>query len=356
MLAAIQSARRSVALETYIYSESEIGRRFRDALIQCAQKGRHVRVLVDAFGSMSLPADFWSPLIEVGGEFRWFNPLDLRRPGVRDHRKLLVCDRRVALIGGFNISAAAEGDGVQRGWRDLGLRLIGPLAEDLATAFDEIFALAEFRRQRFMRLRKSHAKKTVAGRGGTLLLSGPGRGLSPFRLALLRDLMKAGEVNIVAAYFLPNRRIHRALASLARSGLKVQLMLPGISDVRMMKLAAQSFYQRLLRAGVEIYEYQPQILHSKMIIVDEAVYLGSANLDTRSLYLNYELQVRWEDRELAKEARAIFKSDLRWCHRIDPKAWRRSRTWWDKLKERFAFWMLARVDPYVFWWQIGSKR
>ena len=128
MLAAIDAASRFISLEVYIFSDDELGRRFRDALLRASQRGVTVRVLVDGVGSNNLPDDFWFSLKNAGGEARVFNPITLKRFGIRNHRKLLVCDERVAFIGGFNISHEYEGDGVNRGWRDLGLQLEGGAA------------------------------------------------------------------------------------------------------------------------------------------------------------------------------------------------------------------------------------
>jgi cardiolipin synthase len=133
----------------------------------------------------------------------------------------------------------------------------------------------------------------------------------------------------------------------AREGAPVQLILAGRSDVLLSKLAGQHLYRSLLRSGVEIYEYQPQILHSKLFILDDIVYVGSANLDTRSLHINYELLIRLTKTQLADEARAIFAEDLKHSRRIHPAAWQASRTFWRKLKERWAYFILARVDPYL---------
>jgi len=152
MLTAIDEATSSVQLESYIFADDEVGRRFRDALVRAAQRGMLVRVLVDAIGSFGLTEEFWTPLRAAGGEARVFNPLTLKRVSIRNHRKLLACDRRVAFIGGFNISQDYEGDGVTRGWLDLGLRIEGPLAAELASSFDAMFGLAEFRHKRLVRL------------------------------------------------------------------------------------------------------------------------------------------------------------------------------------------------------------
>jgi cardiolipin synthase len=259
MLAAIDAARKSVCLEIYTYTDSPLGKRFREALIRAQARGVRVRVLIDAVGSMSLPGSFWEPLRNAGGEVRQFNPIALKRFWIRNHRKLLVCDERVAFVGGFNVAPEYEGDGVKCGWCDVGLKLEGRLAPQLAVSFDEMFARADFRHKHFVRLRKLGAKKIVALPTEQILFSGPGRGRSPIKRALRKDLARAKQVQIIVAYFLPTRRIRRDLMRVARRGGRVQLILAGKSDVFLSMLAAQSLYRRFLSGNVEIHEYQPQI-------------------------------------------------------------------------------------------------
>ena len=163
MLAAVAVARLSVRLETYIFEAAGIGIRMRDSLAAAARRGVRVRVLVDGFGSSALPTDFWDPLREAGGDARVFNPLRLDRLGIRDHRKLLVCDDEVAFVGGYNIAPNYEGDGVQQGWRDVALRVAGPLAAALGATFDRMYAVAAFRRKSFVRLRRAEEKR-ICGR------------------------------------------------------------------------------------------------------------------------------------------------------------------------------------------------
>ncbi|MDB6016270.1 MAG: Phospholipase D/Transphosphatidylase [Pedosphaera sp.] len=351
MLAAIESAQRSVRCETYIYHLDELGKRFFEALLKAQRRGVKVRVLMDALGSKSLPSNFWQPLQASGGEARWFNPVLLKRFGFRDHRKMLVCDEETAFVGGFNISAEYQGDGVKSGWCDLGLQVTSSLAGDLAAAFDEMFERADLQHKRLVRRRRSSAKRDVTGEGGELLLSGPGRGQNPFKKRLRRDLAKARMVQVIAAYFLPTWRIRHDLIRLARGGCRVQLMLPAKSDVRLSQLACRSLYRRLLKAGVEIYEYQPQILHAKLIVVDDIVYVGSSNLDPRSLYINYELMLRFQNEELAREAKGVFHQKLAHCKQIQLEAWRKSRTWWIKFQQRWAYFLLVRVDPVIARWE-----
>lgn len=347
MLAAIAAAQRAVVLETYIFSAGPLGGRFRDALVQARQRGVNVRILLDALGCYNLPGSYWAMLTTIGGEVRRFNPVSLNRLGIRNHRKLLVCDEQVAFIGGFNISEEYDGDGVKQGWFDLGLRLEGLLAVELASSFDEMFARAEFQHKPFVALRRSSAKRTVQALRERLLLSGPGRGRSPIKRDLQRDLARAHRVQIIVAYFLPTWRLRRQLFHVVRRGGQVQLLLAGKSDVMVSLLAAQSLYRRLLKSGLEVYEYQPQVLHAKLFVLDNAVYVGSANLDQRSLNLNYELMVRFEQAELADRAREVFNGALSHSTRITMESWRSSRTLWTRLKQRWAYWLLARLDPYI---------
>ena len=362
MLAAIAAATRTVRLETYIFEASPIADAFRDALTHAAQRGLEVQLLIDAWGSPDLHDDYWQNFRAAGGQFRWFNPFNLTRFGIRNHRKLLVCDEATAFVGGFNIAPEYQGDGITRGWRDLGLRLDGELAEQLGLTFRDLFDRAEFRLLSINRLLKfiqpsvPATPDTYVAPNSEILLTGPGLRRNPFLAALLRDLAHAREVQITSAYFLPSWRIRRALNKIARRGGRVQLLLASKTDVRLAQLAARSLYRGLLRAGVEIYEYQPQILHAKTVRLDDTTYLGSANLDTRSLHINYELMIRVQDPRLAAAARANFLHDLTHARRIDPATWSHARGLFEKLQERLACFLLARVDPYLARRQLRNLR
>jgi cardiolipin synthase len=356
MLTAIDAARETVRLEMYTFSMSELGEQFRKGLIRARQRGAQVRVLIDAIGSLNLRESFWDPLLAVGGEFKWFNPLKLQRLSYRDHRKVLVCDDRVAFIGGLNIAPEYQGDGVTKGWRDLAMSITGPLVQELAHCFDTQFTLADFKHKRFARLRRPISRGILSTPEGELFLGSPGLGAGPIKRALIKDLAAAKSVKIICAYFLPTRRIRRELMRIAGESGQVQLILAGKSDVPLSQLASQRLYHILLRSGVEIYEYQPQILHTKLFIIDHGVYAGSANLDPRSLNINYELLVRFPNGSLAYEAQAIFAENLDHSRKIDRATWRNSRTLWRKLKERWAYSIIARLDPYLARRQLRTLR
>jgi len=358
MQGAMAAAQKSIRLETYIYSDGKLGRQFLETLLAAARRGVQVRVLVDALGSWLLPDDFFAPLIAAGAEVRRFNPLHLWRFGVRDHRKLLICDDATVFIGGFNVADEYDGDGVMRGWCDVGVGMENPdLAAELGASFDVLFALSDFHHKPLLRLRAFKRKrKPPETPAGKLLLSHPGRGASPFQTVLYQDLAVAREVRIVSAYFLPTRRLRRELLGVARRGGRVQLILAGQSDVLVSQLAGRRLYRRLLKAGVEIYEYQPQILHAKLVLSDGAVYVGSSNLDIRSLNLNYELMLRVEDETIAAGAREIFERLLKHSQRIEPRQWRKSQTFWQRWKNRWAFFLLTRIDPLVALRQFSTMK
>lgn len=351
MLAAIAGAQHAVRLEMFIYTPGRVGDAFRDALVAACGRGVRVRVMCDAVGSIGLSASYWNALTEAGGEFRFFNPLHLHRFIYRDHRKILVVDEEVAFIGGINIGDEYDGDGVASGWRDLGLCIHGPLARVLADAFNDLFARADFRHRRFQRIRHTRADAVVSGHGWKLLLTGPGRGHRALKQSLVHDFEHAKAIDIMSAYFLPNLRILHALKRAARRGAKVRLILAGQTDVWLMRVATRGLYTPLLRAGVEIYEYEPQILHAKMVVADGVVYAGSANLDTRSLGINYEVVTRLPMPTLAAEAREIFSHDLTHCRRIELHTHRQARTRWRAWLERWAYFAFARIDPYLARWQ-----
>jgi cardiolipin synthase len=354
MLAAIRGARQSVELETYIFSGDETGRRFLDALIVAAKSGARVRLLADSFGSISLPQDFFQPLIQAGGEVRFFNPLRFSRFGVRDHRKLLVCDARTIFAGGANISKEYDGDGITQGWFDfmVGFEDAG-LALLLRGEFEQMFSDAGFEYGRLRRLRAFRKiRRRTQGTGMFAVV--PGRGTGSFQHALQQELASAKTADIIAPYFLPPRAVVGLLRQIAGRGGRVRLILPGRCDVPVAQAAGLVYYERLLKGGVEIYEYQPQILHAKLFIVDDDVFAGSSNLDVRSLRLNYELMLQFTDRESAVAAREIFEGALAHCRRIHLESFRASQNFLGRLENRWAHFLLKQIDPLVALRQISS--
>src|SRR5690606_308205 len=165
---------------------------------------------------------------------------------------------------------------------------------------------------------------------------------------LRRDLAGAHNVAIASAYFVPSKLLRRLLYIAAhRPGGRVRVLLAGRTDVPLARLAAERFYKLLLGRRVRVYEYQPQILHAKVVVMDSIVWSGSGNLDRRSLSINYELLLRFDWPELADDARAWFAHALRNSTAVRLSQWRRTRTLWRRLGSAFAWLILARVDPLL---------
>ncbi|HLP08289.1 MAG TPA: phospholipase D-like domain-containing protein [Opitutaceae bacterium] len=344
MLAAIESARESVRLETYIYAIGNPGDQFRAALAAAARRGVKVQVLVDGFGARALPDGYWEELRTAGGEVRVFNPLSLGRLAIRDHRKLLLVDNEVAFLGGFNVAPEYDGDGVTRGWFDLGLELRGRAATSLRESFEVLFAHHDFQHPRLGRWRHTPLRRALRCHDRQLVLAtGPGLGRNVFHRRLLHDLGRARRVDIVSAYFAPGYRLRRALRMVVRRGGSVRLLLAGVTDVPLAQRAARAFYSGLLRAGVQIAEYQPQIMHAKLAIIDDAVFVGSSNLDVRSFGINYEIMTRIEDRALAQMGHALIASAWERSQVVR----RRRRGFWQRLRENWARLLLTRIDPWL---------
>ena len=348
MLPAIAAARRSICFEMYIFRADETGERFRAAFTQAAQRGVRVQLLLDGLGAGGLPADYWSELCTHGGEVHVFNPLSLRGFLLRNHRKLLLIDDTLAFVGGFNVADEYNGDGVTHGWRDLGWELHQPEAvRQLTASFDGMFRAHDLRHRLLQRIRRPLRGSRPSFPHGPVLLSGPRMLRNPFRVSLLRSLRDARQVQLISGYFVPSRRLRRALRAVARRGGSVELILAGKSDVPIAQRAGRALYGTLLRAGVKIYEYQPQILHSKLAVVDHAVFVGSANLDVRSLRINYELMVRVDDAAVAAGARELFEADRRQSVEITLAEWRRERSWFTRLRGHWAVFFFTKIDPWL---------
>ncbi len=355
--AMIRRARHSVRMEFYIFAPDHAGQRVSEALIEAARRGVRVQVLVDALGSDLLPAGFWTPLRAAGGEVREFNPIEVRRMPIRNHRKLVVIDELHAGVGGFNVAAEYVGDGVHKGWADLGLGVTGPVAGHLAREFDRMWRVAESPQRWFARLGRGQRPAAIAVSPELeLLLSGPGRAASAFQRRLREDLRSAARIQIASAYFLPTLIQRKLFRRAARNGVPVQIVVPGKSDVGLSRRAARHLYGGLLRAGVEIYEYRPQVLHAKLILTDRAAYVGSSNLDTRSLHINYELMLRVSEESVVQEGQALFEALRGRSTRISWAEWKSRRTWWTRVRDGLAYWILARADPYVTRWLVAAPR
>jgi cardiolipin synthase A/B len=349
MFAAMERAAASISFEMYIVANDETGQEFRDHLLKAAARGVQVRGLVDAWGSWNLPDSFWDPLRGAGGLVRWFRPLTKGLLPFRNHRKLLLIDDTLAVIGGLNISNEYyRGANHELPWRDNALEIQGPEVAGLRRSFQRMWAAADSPLRRlFSRLARE--RRTVKKTSGTVLFleSGPENPMRPVRRAYRQVVKNAKQsIDLAMGYFYPHGRMLRDLKRAVRRGVRVRLLVPLHTDVPITRWAARGLYGRLLRAGVEVWEYTPSMMHSKLAIADNTVIAGSANMDIRSGRINYELVAIVDDPKLAAQARADFEEDLKKSVRIGIKEWR-NRSVIQKLKERLSYCLLARFDTFI---------
>lgn len=347
----IDGATVSVRVEMYLMREEGPAQWLRAALLRARARGVPVWMLLDAFGCETVGEEFLQPLRDAGVQVARFNPNRLLRRTFRNHRKLLAVDGEHAIVGGFNVAPEYAGDGVTRGWFDSGVYVGGPVVRNLEHSFDALFQLAPFTPRAFRRFRRAmrHAWTTSTDEDLPVrpLQSGPGLPRGMISYILRRDLASAHNALIASAYFLPSALVRRLLYRLARGPGRVRLLLAGRSDVQLARLAAERLYTRMLSRRVRIFEYQPQVLHAKVVAMDSIVWVGSGNLDRRSLVINYELLLRFDWPELAADAQTWLAQALRRSTLVRLSGWRRRRSLWRKLASEFAWLLLARIDPLL---------
>jgi len=333
-LDAIAAARHSVHLEAYVFHSSAIAQRFVEALTERANHGVRVRLIIDAFGSVLLPDRYFAALRKAGGDVRWYQPLrwyTLKRFNNRTHRELVIVDGRIAFIGGAGI-AAWWTDGADGGppWRDMMVRVEGPLATALQTCFMEnwLESSGEVMADRGDFPFASRDPADAPGDAlGLVVISTPSAGRATRARILFQLLLAAARSSIAiqSPYFLPDRGIMRELTAAAKRGVQIRVMVPGrYNNHPMARRASRRRYGDLLKAGIGIHEYQPGMIHSKLLIVDELwVVTGSTNFDNRSFGLNDEVNLAVRDASLASRAKEQFTADLQSCEAITLDDWER---------------------------------
>ncbi|WP_404710673.1 phosphatidylserine/phosphatidylglycerophosphate/cardiolipin synthase family protein [Sphingomonas sp. MMS24-J13] len=341
----IDGAQSSLRLLYYIYAADEAGQKVRDALDRALKRGVTVALIVDGFGS-SAPPEFFAGIHADGADVCRFLPKLGRRYLLRNHQKLALADERVAIIGGFNIENDYFDD--KDGWRDLGLRIEGRAAARLVGYFDALkrWTHRDGARLRDLRRALSHWSQSDGGGKACWLLGGPMRRLSPWAKAIRGEIAKATRIDMIAAYFAPTPHMLRAIERVGKRGGEARIVTAAKSDNNATIAAARHTYHRLLRRRVSIFEYQRTKLHTKLFVIDDAVHIGSANFDVRSLFLNLEVMLRIEDKAFADYMRAYVDHEIAGSRAITRAAHEKA-TWWDRVRWSWAYWLVAVVDGKV---------
>lgn len=346
IIAAIGQARRHVNLEYYIFEPDHAGTAMRDALVERAKAGVKVRLLLDAVGSSRIGKRFLQPLLDAGGEVAWFHPRQLLKPfkrpwlNLRTHRKLVVVDGEIAFTGGINVTDEEDDSRNPNAYRDLHMRIRGHVVHSLQLVFleDWIYATGQgagnFRREDLFP--PDVPRRDQGTIRAQVLVSGPDSAWEAIHRLHVAAIQEARHrVWLVTPYFVPGEAARMALTSAALGGLDTRLMVPRQSDSKFVTLAARSYFDELLEAGVRIFEYGPRMLHSKAFIADDhTCIVGTANFDHRSFRLNFELSMMYNDRGLTAELDAILQQEFDSATEVVPSSQR--PLWRQRLPEAVA--------------------
>jgi cardiolipin synthase len=350
LLALIDEAKTSLRLLYYTYSPDPTGEAVRDGLFRALERGVKVSLLIDGFGSSHLPDTYFKALREAGAEFCRFNPSLGRRYVLRNHQKLALADGETKspriLIGGFNVDKDYFKTVEQGGWRDIGLLVEGPAAARPVDYYDALLAWEIAPRSRLKALRSMVRKHSEAKGKLRWQYGGPMQMKSPWALATIHDLSQANDLEMIAAYFAPMGGMIKRIAAIATRG-RVRIITAAKSDNTATISAARSTYTRLLRRGVQVFEYEPTKLHSKLLILDDVVHLGSSNFDIRSLYLNMEMMLRVEDPDFAMLMRSYFEHEIGDSKEITWDVHRARGGWLQRLRWKLAWFLVASLDYTV---------
>jgi len=347
MLAAIECATEQVELELYLVEAGACAEAMVQALAHAAERGVRVRCLFDDYGSLAFTLRLRQRLTGAGVELRFYNRLSWRRGGrnlYRDHRKLLLVDQSLAVVGGTGVTDEfwdPEADHSE--WHEVMVEIVGPLVLDWQILFDRQWLANPHRT----------AWKPAADFGLQRLPKVPAQGEGMGRVAyadarqhrdILHSLIRAlnsGQRRIWLAtpYFLPTWSVRRSLRRAAARGVDVRLLLTGPrTDHPSVRYAGHRYYPRLLKAGVRIFEYQPCFLHLKMVLVDDWVSIGSCNFDHWNLRFNLEANLEALDPPLTRAVTASFEADFTQSQEVSLEAWKQ-RPLWRRIKQRIWGWV-----------------
>jgi cardiolipin synthase len=334
----IKEAKELICLEFYIFRNDETGNELAEILKQKASEGVKVYILYDHFGSFVTSIKFWKDLKQSGIQIRASHPFKWTKPFhyvYRDHKKVIIIDGNKAFTGGLNI--ANEYRGYHRfkkkmGWRDTGIFLEGPISKTLLEIFKKSWEIWKGTPIHF----NKNVEPITDGLPVLPIFASSAKGRRKMRKLIYDSISQSQKsIYLTTAYFTPSRRMLQILENAVSRGADVKLLLPGKSDISAAYYAGRAFFAKLLKAGVEIYNYQGEILHAKTFVFDEMwSIIGSANLDFQSLRRNDEGNVGIIDTNFGKQMKEIFYEDLKQSEKITLDKWLK-RPFIEKVKEKF---------------------
>jgi len=351
----LQGAGKSLKLFFYMFEDDRLGRMILDMLIAACERGVAVEMMIDSFGSNGTPRKFFDPLVEAGGKFAIFSPRFSTSYFVRNHQKMVIADDARALIGGFNIAdeyfdmqePGEDGDLTDNSWEDLGMAIDGPEVTNLASYYRVLSDWVHQHNGNMRSLRRM-VRHWDAGDGQfRWLLGGPSNRMSRWAAAIKKDLEQGSRLDLVTAYFSPGQGLLRRMAGLSKRGGQSRLLLPGKTDNGATIGASRLLYGYLLKRRARIFEYQPMRLNTKLVIVDNAVYIGSANFDLRSLFINVEMMLRIDDPAFADHARATIDILHENAEAITPQLHKSRGSFLNRIRWTISYFLVNTLDYRV---------
>lgn len=347
VLTLIGAAKKSVRMFFYMFAGDTTGKEVLDALVASAVRGVSVHLIIDSFGSSDISDHFFDPLIHAGGHYHCFGTRKGFGYFIRNHQKMLIIDETSALVGGFNITDQYFGRKGDESWEDLGMIISGPEVAGIADYYDELDRISDGGKVHYRGVRDV-IKNWRPGTGEIQwLLGGPTNRISPWGLTFKRSLEVAKRFDIVSAYFSPSQTILRRIARVARRNKGSRLVMAGKSDNGATIPAARLLYRYLLRRKTQIYEFQPRPLHMKLMVIDDAVYIGSANLDVRSMFINLEIMLRVTDAAFAAHLRELVDCLVEQSEEQTRVLLKNRDSWWSRFKAGVAYFLVNSVDYTV---------
>ncbi|MFS8083927.1 MAG: cardiolipin synthase, partial [Ginsengibacter sp.] len=330
VLKVLKSAKNHIHIEYYIFEDDEIGRAIETILIEKAKEGVIVRFIYDDFGSSSIRKKLVPRLrangVQVFPFLKVYFIAFANRLNYRNHRKIIVVDGCTAFVGGINVSDKYinhPGD-KKLFWRDTHMRIDGPGVHYLQYLFlcDWNFCSEERLFPDEFTFPQDNKLITSENKIVQIAASGPDSERPTILFSILQAInLATKEILITSPYFIPGESLSDALVISSLSGVSVKLLVPGISDSFLVNFAARSYYNELLKAGVEIYQYQKGFVHAKTFVSDGTIAMvGTANMDFRSFDLNFEVNAIVYDQEIASQLSDIFYEDIKYAEKLDAEA------------------------------------
>ncbi len=344
LLQLIAMAQKSIQMFFYMFCADETGQQVRNALVMAATRGVRVQLIIDSFGSTQVSDRFFDALLDAGGEYHSFSTRKGLGYLIRNHQKMLIIDAIHALVGGFNIADSYFGRAGDDSWEDLGIIVSGPQAQRLSDYFEDMAQASNGGNVSFRQIRNI-IRQWRPGIGQVQwLLGGPTNRISPWALTFKQSLDTGKKFDIVSAYFSPSQTILRRLAKTAKRNKGSRLIMAGKTDNGATIAAARLLYRYLMRRKTRIFEYQPRPLHMKLMVIDDMVYIGSANLDIRSMFINLEIMVRVRDAGLALHMRTLIDELVSQSEEQTRVLLKKRDTIWSRFKAGIAYFLVNSVD------------